>query len=276
MSWCIRSVVCFGSYFALSRRLYNHRYLRQANRWSSLFTFFQFEFPSHSKRAILFGVALRIKRNSSTDQFLSKRCEEYKGFLRAQNYNPDSVDRQSEKALSVERSELLTKRVKPKKKVFPLVLDYNPILPDIQRVIKKHAHLLRSSPELLEVFPPKSVFPAYHRTKNLKDILALSKFGGTGSSVHHTRQETGGCFKCNKKYDLCQKFLIHDTKFQSFATGCVYKINQQLSCTSRNVIYLAAFVTNAKSSTLVPLQQNSEFVFAIINSQCLTIRELVN
>jgi len=119
------------------------------------------------------------------------------------------------------------------------VLDYNPILPDVQRVIKKHAHLLRSSPELLEIFPPKSVFPAYRRIKNLKEILAPSKFGGTGS-VNHTRQETVGCFKCNKRCDLCQKFLIQDTKFRSFATGRVYKINQQLSCTSKNVIYLAA------------------------------------
>ena len=88
-------------------------------------------------------------------------------------------------------------------------------------------------------FPPKSVFPAYRRTKNLKEILAPSKFGGTGS-VNHTRQETGGCFKCNKRCDLCQKFLIQDTKFRSFATGRVYMINQQLSCTSKNVIYLAA------------------------------------
>ena len=169
---------------------------------SHLYLPFSSSHPSHCKRAIPYGVALQIKRNcstdDSTDQFRIKRCEEYKGYLRAQNYNPDLVDRQFEEVLSVERSELLTKRVKPKKKVFPLVLDDNTILPDIQRVIKKHAHLLRSSLEPLEIFPPKSVFPAYRRTKNLKDILAPSKYGGTGS-VNHTRQETGGCFKCNKR-----------------------------------------------------------------------------
>ena len=66
-------------------------------------------------RAIPYGVALRIKRNCSTDQFLNKRCEEYKGYLCSQNYSKELVDRQFEKALSNERSELLTKRVKPKK-----------------------------------------------------------------------------------------------------------------------------------------------------------------
>ncbi|XP_068675529.1 uncharacterized protein [Montipora foliosa] len=100
---------------------------------SHLYLPFSSSHPSHCMRAIPYGVALRIKRNCSTDQFLNKRCEEYKGYLCSQNYSKELVDRQFEKALSNERSELLTKRVKPKKKVFPLVLDYNPILPDIQQ-----------------------------------------------------------------------------------------------------------------------------------------------
>ena len=130
-------------------------------------------------------------------------------------------------------------RVKPKKKVFPLVLDYNPILPDIQQVIKKHSHLLRLSPELLEIFPSKSIFPAYRRTKNLKEILAPSKFRNI-EARNETLEDDRGCYKCNKRCDLCKKFLIQDTKFESFATGRIYRINQKLSCTSKNVIYLAA------------------------------------
>ena len=42
------------------------------------------------------------------------------------------VDNIFDRALSIERSELLKKNVKPDKIVFPLVLDYNPILPDVQ------------------------------------------------------------------------------------------------------------------------------------------------
>ena len=59
--------------------------------------------------------------------------------------------------------------------MIPLVLDYNPILPGIQKIIKKHAYLPQSSPELIGIFPPKSIFPAYRRTKNLKELLAPSK-----------------------------------------------------------------------------------------------------
>ena len=123
------------------------------------------------------------------------------------------MDNQFEKALNIDRSELLKKNVKPNKNVFPLVLDYNPILPDIQKVIQKHAHLLRSSPELLEIFPSKSIFPAYRRTKNLKDILAPSRFC-EDRGVNQVGKGTGGCFKCSSRCDLCKNFLIQHSKFK--------------------------------------------------------------
>ena len=144
--------------------------------------------------------------------------------------------------LSIERSALLKKNVKPDKKVFPLVLDYNPILPDIQRVIQKHALLLRSSPKLLEIVPSKSILPAYRRTKNLKDILAPSKMCGN-SGIKQAEKETGGCFKCPSWCDTCELcknffFLIQDYKFKSFPTGRTYKTNQNLSYSFKNVVYL--------------------------------------
>lgn len=119
---------------------------------SHLYFPFSSSHPAHCKRAIPYGVALRVRRNCSTDDFLNKRCAEYKGYLKFQGYNAVLVNKQFDKALSIERSELLKKKVKPVKRVFSLVLEYNPILPDIQRVIKKYAHLLRSSPELLKFF----------------------------------------------------------------------------------------------------------------------------
>ena len=159
--------------------------------------------------------------------------------IKSQGYSAVLVDKQFDRALSIERSELLKKNAKPEKKVFPLVMDYNPILHDIQKIIQKHAHLLRSSPELLEIFPSKSIFPAYRRTKNLKDILAPSKFC-ENRGVDQAESETRGCFKCSSRCDFCKNFLIQDSKFKSFSTGRTYRINQNLSCSSKNVVYLAS------------------------------------
>ena len=89
---------------------------------SHLYLPFSSSHPSHCKRAIPYGVALRIKRNCSTDDFLQTRCEKYKGYLKSQNYPADLVDKQFDKALKIPRSELLRKKVKANKKVFPLVL----------------------------------------------------------------------------------------------------------------------------------------------------------
>ena len=50
--------------------------------------------------------------------------------MKSQNYPAELVDKKFNKALSLPRAELSRKKVKPAKKVFPLVLDYNPILPD--------------------------------------------------------------------------------------------------------------------------------------------------
>ena len=109
--------------------------------------------------------------------------------------------------------------MKTNKKVFPLVLDYNPILPDIQNkeALRMHFHLLRSSPQITEIFPAKSVFPAYRRTKNLKEVLAPSKFRPS-SAANQTVNEGGS--KCDKnRCDLCKNFLLQASKFQSSATG---------------------------------------------------------
>jgi len=100
--------------------------------------------------------------------------------------------KQFDKALSIPRAELLRKKVKPAKKVSPLVLDYNPM-------------------------------PSKFRV----------------ASSRNQREENGGCSKCNKKCDLCKNYLIQASKFQSSATGRQYPIQQKLSCSSQNVIYLA-------------------------------------
>ena len=169
---------------------------------------------------------------------LNKRCIEYKGYLKHQNYNTELVDRQFERALEIERSEILKKKEKTNKKVFPLVLDFNPLLPDAGKIIRKHLHILKSSPHLREIFTPKSIFPAFRRTKNLKELLAPSKCKPVNYS--NSDKSENGCFKCGKKCDLCKNFLIEAPKFKSFATAREYHLTQKVGCSSENVIYLAS------------------------------------
>ena len=45
------------------------------------------------------GLYLRVRRNCSTDEFLHKRCDEYKGYLKSQGYKADLVDNQFDREL---------------------------------------------------------------------------------------------------------------------------------------------------------------------------------
>ena len=67
---------------------------------SHLYLPFSSSHPAHCRRAFPYGVALRIRRNCSTDEFLNKRCVEYKGYLKSQGYSAVLVDNQFDRALN--------------------------------------------------------------------------------------------------------------------------------------------------------------------------------
>ena len=52
----------------------------------------------------------------------------------------------------------------------------------------------------------------------------------------------GGCLKCSSRCDLCKNFLTQVSKLKSFSAGLTYKINQNLSRCSKNVVYLASCI----------------------------------
>ena len=54
------------------------------------------------------------------------------------------------------------------------------------------------------------------------------------------REETGGCFKCSSRCDLCKNFLIQYSNFKSFSTGRTCKTC--LARSSKNVVYLASCI----------------------------------
>ena len=110
-------------------------------------------------------------------------------------------------------------------------------LPFINRLIRKHYHLLESSPKLKELFPPNSIISSFRRPKNLKEILAPSKC--KNNPLPTTDVPASGCFKCDKsRCDLCKNFLVESKTFSSAQTGKTYSVRQRLSCSSLNVIYL--------------------------------------
>ena len=109
----------------------------------------------------------------------------------------------------------------------------------MRNIIRKHLSILHSNPKLKELFPRGSVIPAFRRSKNLKELLAPSRFKiAEESQINH---HNNGCFKCGRnRCDLCQNFFVESKSFPSFRTGKKDTVQSRLSCDSKNVIYLAS------------------------------------
>ena len=202
---------------------------------SHLYLPFNSSHPAHCKTSIPFSVALRLRRNCSTDTTFAKRSDEYRNYLQRQGYKHNLIDKGFHRAALITRSDLLKPKFKPLDKKYPLVLDFNPRLPDISKILKKHIHLISDSPALREIFPKHSIIPAFRRTKNLKELIAPSKFK---AYTPPTRTTDCGFFTCDNKCDLCQNFSTKSINFHSSTTGFTYKIKEKMDCTSKNVVYL--------------------------------------
>ena len=117
--------------------------------------------PSHCIKAIPYNVALRLKRNCSF-QYLPQRNEEYKSYLVQQGYKASLVNTQFNKVATLDRQDLVKPAaVRAKRKVTPLVVDYNPNMPDIGRILRDNIHILHSTPLMRNIFPDKSIIPAF-------------------------------------------------------------------------------------------------------------------
>ena len=130
------------------------------------------------------------------------------------------VDTQFDKVKKIPRDELLKTGNDKMKKIFPFVLRYNPNLPDINAILKKHWHIFESSPKLQESFPKDSIIASFRRSKNLEEILAPLKYKTDVDKFH--RPNVKGCFVCDRKCDLCKNYFVRGKKFQSSKTGRTY------------------------------------------------------
>jgi hypothetical protein len=133
--------------------------------------------PDHCIKAIPFGIATRLRRNCSTEEDFDKRSSEYQKYLTRRRYHPNNVHKQFTKAKSISREELLQHTKREKIILFPLVVDFNPRLPDIGKILKKHFHLIQDSSEFQKIFPPRPIIPSFRRPKTIKAIISrkLSK-----------------------------------------------------------------------------------------------------
>ena len=178
---------------------------------------------------------LKIRRNCLNNSDLSKRCEEYKRYLMFQDYPKSPIEKEFDKALKMKRKDLLHVKVKPKRKVYPFVTEFNPRTPNISQIISKHMHLISTS-ELKENFPNKSITAYTAGVENVSDhgTNGPRKFLGLPENIQKQKRVIGQTkkFLIGRKYteldDLLPlyKYLqFTDGENNQFLKKCIMIIN---------------------------------------------------
>ena len=101
--------------------------------------------PQHTKKAIQFSLARRLRLIYSTDVKLKIRINEPKTYLLTDGYYNTFLEEQFLCAANISRTNALQTKPKDSNDVVPFVVTYNPALPLICNILRKHIYILHSS-----------------------------------------------------------------------------------------------------------------------------------
>ena len=124
--------------------------------------------PQTCTRKGPYGNSLRIKRNCAKSADFEKHSKDMKMHYANQGCPDEIIEESYQKAHNQDHHELIqgTKTKAEGTKRIPLFLTYNPLNPNLLKIIKKHWPVLHLSPECKELFPETQIL-AYRRNRNL-------------------------------------------------------------------------------------------------------------
>ena len=106
---------------------------------------------------------------------------------------------------------------------------YNPAFKNLFQMIRRNLQLLYADEQVKKVFSP-APFVSFISTRNLKIYLVKSEI--------YSLERKVGSEKCKSKCCLVCFNVSEMDVFQSFQTKKQYKINHQLNCNDKCLIYL--------------------------------------
>ena len=112
----------------------------------------------------------------------------------------------------------------------PFVITYNPALRSISSIIRKHFHILISSPRCYNVFKAAPIV-VYRRSSNLSDFLVRAQLRNLAQ-----HNQPRGSYPCEKNCLTCKYISDGQTSYTFHSTGETRPITNHIDCNSKNVI----------------------------------------
>jgi hypothetical protein len=191
--------------------------------------------PNNCKKGIPYSQFLRLRRLCTDNSILKRRLSEYIEYFANVGYSRKQLKDTANKVLTQSQMEALIEKSVQKESRTRLIVTYNPLLPRIENIVKKHWPITQLTEKCRNALykPPQIV---YKRNKNLKDFLVKSKYREMKQNDHNQVYEVK---KCNKIRCSWCKNIEEGRTFTSQTTKKVYNIIHELTCNSPWVIYLA-------------------------------------
>ena len=131
--------------------------------------------PKHTKNSLPYSLALRLRRICSTEHLFSLRTDEMKQHLLKRGYTKGCINDAINKASQVPRREAIMEKLEQNKlDRVPFVITYNPLLPNIPKLLQESQTILNASEKCSEVFK-NTPLVSYRRGRNLNDMLCSKR-----------------------------------------------------------------------------------------------------
>ena len=127
--------------------------------------------------AIVKGVGLRLRINSSKDEYFEEAVDEAAKAFKISGYNYQKTKQELLKFKDLDPIELIKKEKVVKKKPDKglqafYISDYDPRMPHPRQLISRNYHHIQSNPVLANLFPRKNLVAGTRRLKNLSELLS--------------------------------------------------------------------------------------------------------
>ena len=132
-------------------------------------------YSESTKKAIQYGLGVRIKRICSSNDNYLHHHKDLKSHLQDRGYNANFIEDELGKVDAKERTDLLRYSNKENKtKRVPLVITFSRALLNVRRVLWKRIQKLHTSDRMKQIFTEAPIL-AFKRDTNLQSILVHKK-----------------------------------------------------------------------------------------------------
>ena len=176
---------------------------------------------------------MRIVRVCSDNMPRDTRLKELTEMLLDKEYTPGIIKGAIAKAKAIPREQALKCTLRQQKTNRPVfVVTFDPRLPSIPRITRKHWRSMVSQDTHLEAVFPEAPLVAFRRQKNIREHIIRAKVAPQ-KNQREQRMINGmkKCIKCTVCSYVKEGNQINGTNF-------TWKINKKVSCKDSNIIYL--------------------------------------